>query len=73
MAGILIEGPPGSGKTALANWIVSEMKGTYKHITLSCADLVHKVSTASSSLLHHQISSPGGCTCDRLLVSQSNE
>ncbi len=41
--GILISGPSGSGKSALAQWLMRERRSKYRSVAVSCADLVHKV------------------------------
>jgi SpoVK/Ycf46/Vps4 family AAA+-type ATPase len=42
-SGVLLCGPPGSGKTALVDWMAYLTRHTHKLITVPCADLVHKV------------------------------
>lgn len=47
-SGILIEGPSGSGKTALAHALGYSFKSSHTFLSISCADLVHKVRFESS-------------------------
>jgi ATP-dependent 26S proteasome regulatory subunit len=41
--GVLIYGPHGSGKSCLANRVAYESRSVFKFVSLSCAELVHKV------------------------------
>ena len=42
-SGIIIQGPSGTGKTALAHLIGRRASGKFKFLSVSCAELVHKV------------------------------
>lgn len=41
--GVVIYGPHGCGKTCLANRVAYEARSVFKFVSLSCAELVHKV------------------------------
>ena len=41
--GILIHGPSGCGKSSLANWLAFSVRHRFRLVTVSCAELVHKV------------------------------
>lgn len=42
-SGVLISGPHGSGKSSLAQWLLDTGRRQFRSISVSCADLVHKV------------------------------
>lgn len=50
-SGVVIQSPPGCGKTALSNWLVHEGRDHFKCISVSCAELVDKVVGASEQKL----------------------
>lgn len=50
-SGVVIQSPPGCGKTALSNWLVREGREHFKCISVSCAELVDKVVGASEQKL----------------------
>lgn len=41
--GILIHGPSGCGKSSLANWLAFSVRHRFRLVTVSCAELVHKL------------------------------
>lgn len=50
-SGIIIHGPPGSGKSSLASEIAHMCRNKYRCLTLSCTDLVHKIVGESEQAL----------------------
>ena len=46
--GFVISGPAGCGKTSLAQWIAQSGRHRFQSISLSCTDLVHKVSECAN-------------------------
>ena len=46
-SGVLISGPPGSGKTAFAREIAAQAQPYFSYLEVSCAELVHKTVGAS--------------------------
>ena len=48
--GVIIYGPHGSGKTCLANRVAYESRSSFKFVSLSCAELVHKVNSWGQSV-----------------------
>jgi SpoVK/Ycf46/Vps4 family AAA+-type ATPase len=50
-SGVVIQSPPGCGKTALSEWLVHEGREHFKCISVSCAELVDKIVGASEQKL----------------------
>ena len=56
-SGVLITGPAGSGKTALARAIAAQAAPAFAFLEASCAELVHKVPYNSSTRTYHSTAS----------------
>ena len=49
--GIVIDGASGNGKTLLANYIAYQNHTKFKFLSISCADLIHKIVGISEQLI----------------------
>ena len=52
-SGIIIQGDTGCGKTSLAHWVIAQGRDIFKCISISCADLVHKIVGESEQKLRN--------------------